>query len=100
MADRFDRLRQRARLVRTRRSRDRRCGAVAQGITLPVYVRPEIHSWQDLRGKPLAVDAVDTAYALVLRRILLEHDLVMDRADYSLIAKGTTGHRLESMIAG
>ena len=73
---------------------------IAQGITLPVYVRPEIHSWQDLRGKQLAVDAVDTAYALVLRRILLEHDLMMDRGDYSLIAKGTTGHRLESMIAG
>ncbi|HKY09191.1 MAG TPA: ABC transporter substrate-binding protein, partial [Candidatus Binatia bacterium] len=44
---------------------------VAQGITLPVYVRPEIKSWDDLRGKPLAVDAVDTAYALVLRRVLL-----------------------------
>jgi ABC-type nitrate/sulfonate/bicarbonate transport system substrate-binding protein len=38
--------------------------AVAQashGITLPVYVRSEINSWEDLRGKPLAVDAVDTA---------------------------------------
>ena len=42
---------------------------VAQGITLPVYVRPEIKTWEDLRGKPLAVDAVDTAYALVLRRV-------------------------------
>jgi hypothetical protein len=36
---------------------------VSQGITLPVYVRPEITSWTDLRGKKLA-DA-DTAYALV-----------------------------------
>ena len=42
---------------------------IAQGITLPVYVRPEIKTWEDLRGKPLAVDAIDTAYALVLRRI-------------------------------
>jgi ABC-type nitrate/sulfonate/bicarbonate transport system substrate-binding protein len=73
---------------------------VAQGITLPVYVRPEIKSWEDLRGKPLAVDAVETAYALVLRRVLLAHGLEMERGDYTLIAKGTTGHRLESMTLG
>lgn len=73
---------------------------VAQGITLPVYVRPEIKSWEDLRGKPLAVDAVDTAYALVLRRVLLAHGLEMERGDYTLLAKGTTGHRLDSMMQG
>ena len=71
---------------------------IAQGITLPVYVRPEIKTWEDLRGKPLAVDAIDTAYALVLRRILLEHGLEMKRGGYSLVAKGTTGHRLDSMV--
>jgi len=77
--------------------------AVAQistGNTLPVYVRPEIQDWSDLRGKALAVDAVDTAYALVLRRVLLAHGLGMDRGDYTLIAKGTTGYRLDSMIQG
>jgi ABC-type nitrate/sulfonate/bicarbonate transport system substrate-binding protein len=73
---------------------------VAQGITLPIYVRPEIKSWEELRGKPLAVDAVDTAYALVLRRVLLAHGLEMDRGDYRLIPKGATGHRLGSMIRG
>jgi ABC-type nitrate/sulfonate/bicarbonate transport system substrate-binding protein len=73
---------------------------VAQGITLPVYVRPEITSWEELRGKPLAVDAVDTAYALVLRRILLAHGLELDRGDYTLLPKGATGQRLESMIQG
>jgi ABC-type nitrate/sulfonate/bicarbonate transport system substrate-binding protein len=73
---------------------------VAQGITLPVYVRPEIKSWGDLRGKPLAVDAVDTAYALVLRRVLLAHGLEMAGGGYSLIPEGTTGHRLDSMIQG
>ena len=46
-----------------------------KALRLPVYVRPEIKTWEDLRGKPLAVDAVDTAYALVLRRIFLAHDL-------------------------
>jgi ABC-type nitrate/sulfonate/bicarbonate transport system substrate-binding protein len=73
---------------------------VSAGNTLPVYVRPEIHSWDDLRGKALAVDAVDTAYALVLRRVLLAHGLEMDRGDYTLIAKGTTGYRLDSMTQG
>ena len=73
---------------------------VAQGIMLPVYVRPEIQSWGDLRGKALAVDAVDTAYALVLRRVLLAHGLEMARGDYTLVAKGTTGHRLDSMMQG
>jgi len=64
---------------------------VSEGGTLPVYVRPEIKNWEDLRGKALAVDAVDTAFALVLRRVLLAHGLEMERGDYSLIAKGTTG---------
>jgi ABC-type nitrate/sulfonate/bicarbonate transport system substrate-binding protein len=43
---------------------------------------------------------VDTAYALVLRRILLAHGLEMDRGDYTLLPKGATGHRLESMTQG
>lgn len=73
---------------------------VSEGVTLPVYVRPEIKNWDDLRGKALAVDAVDTAYALVLRRVLRAHSLEMDRGDYTLVAKGTTGFRLESMTRG
>jgi len=73
---------------------------VSQGNPLPVYVRPEIKTWDDLRGKALAVDAVDTAYALVLRRVLLAHGLEMERGDYTLAARGTTGYRLDSMIKG
>lgn len=73
---------------------------VSTGNILPVYVRAEIRGWDDLRGKPLAVDAVDTAYALVLRRVLRAHGLEMERGDYTLIAKGTTGYRLDSMIQG
>jgi ABC-type nitrate/sulfonate/bicarbonate transport system substrate-binding protein len=72
----------------------------AQGITLPVFVRPEIKTWDDLRGKPLAVDAVDTAYALVLRRVLLAHGLEMEKGDYQLIPKGATGQRFDSMMQG
>ena len=46
------------------------------------------------------MDAVDTAYALVLRRIILEHGLDFDRGDYELLPLGTTGARLESMTRG
>jgi ABC-type nitrate/sulfonate/bicarbonate transport system substrate-binding protein len=67
---------------------------------LPVFARPEIKDWSDLKGKKLAADAVDTAFALVLRRILLAHGLDMTRGDYELVALGATGTRLESMIKG
>lgn len=72
----------------------------SQRIYLPVYVRPEIEDWEDLRGRVLAVDAVDTAYALVLRRILLAHGLDLTRGDYELDGVGATGPRLESMQSG
>ncbi len=77
--------------------------AVAQTmdrVVLPLFVRPEIREWKDLRGKKLAADAVDTAYALVLRRILLAHGLDFERGDYELVAVGATEHRLESMTRG
>lgn len=72
----------------------------SQRIYLPLYVRPEIKDWEDLRGRVLAVDAVDTAYALVLRRILLAHGLDLTRGDYELDGVGATGPRLESMQNG
>jgi ABC-type nitrate/sulfonate/bicarbonate transport system substrate-binding protein len=70
-----------------------------RGILLPVVVRPEINDWDDLRGKPLAVDAVDTAFALVLRRMLQAHGLELD-ADYTFEPAGATGYRFESMEKG
>lgn len=76
--------------------------AVAQQTdspTLPLFVRPEIKKWDELRGKKLGADAVDTAYALVMRRILLAHGLDLDRGDYELVAVGATPTRLESMVA-
>src|SRR5689334_19466161 len=77
--------------------------AIAQIIdkaVFPVFVRPEIKTWSDLRGKKLAVDAVDTAFALVLRKVLLAHDLDMTRGDYDLVVVGNTPLRLESMKRG
>ena len=72
----------------------------AHGVALPVVVRPEIRHWDDLRGKPLAVDAVDTAYALVLRRVLQAHGLELDRGDYGLVPVGATPHRYASLTGG
>jgi len=46
------------------------------------------------------VDAVDTAFALVLRKILLAKGLDFSRGDYELIAVGNTPLRLESMKRG
>jgi ABC-type nitrate/sulfonate/bicarbonate transport system substrate-binding protein len=77
--------------------------AVAQmsdKTVLPVFVRPEIKTWSDLKGKKLAADAVDTAFALVLRRILLANGLDMTRGDYELVAVGAPGARFESMVKG
>ena len=73
---------------------------ISDKTVLPVFVRPEIKDWSDLKGKKLAADAVDTAFALVLRRILLAHGLDLTKGDYELVALGATGARLESMIKG
>ena len=73
---------------------------ISDKTVLSVFVRPEIKDWSDLKGKKLAADAVDTAFALVLRRILLAHGLDMTKGDYELVALGATGARLESMIKG
>jgi ABC-type nitrate/sulfonate/bicarbonate transport system substrate-binding protein len=77
--------------------------AVAQNIDkaiFQIFVRPEIKQWSDLRGKKLAVDAVDTAFALVLRKVLLAKGLDLTRGDYELVPAGSTPLRLESMKKG
>lgn len=68
--------------------------------TLPVFARPEVASWEDLRGRPLAVDAVDTAFALVLRAILLAQGLDLERGDYTLVPVGATQARFASITQG
>jgi len=73
---------------------------ISDRTVLPVFVRPEIKDWSDLKGKKLAADAVDTAFALVLRRVLLAHGLDMTKGDYELLALGATGARLDSMTKG
>jgi ABC-type nitrate/sulfonate/bicarbonate transport system substrate-binding protein len=70
------------------------------GVTLPLFVRPEIKTLAELKGRKLAVDAVDTAYAFVLRRILIDSGLDFKRGDYQLVAAGAPAQRVESMTSG
>ena len=59
-------------------------------------VRPEITSFADIRGKSLAVDAPNTAYALVAKKILKNKGLIEGR-DYSLKLAGGTQGRAAAM---
>jgi NitT/TauT family transport system substrate-binding protein len=61
-------------------------------------VRSEINSMQDLRGKLLAVDAPNTAYALAAKKILKLNGLIENR-DYSVKLAGGTGPRAAAMVA-
>lgn len=61
-------------------------------------VRNEINSIADLRGKLLAVDAPNTAYALAAKKILKLHGLLENR-DYSVKLSGGTGPRAAAMVA-
>lgn len=61
-------------------------------------VREEIARIEDLRGKVLAVDAPNTAYALVAKKILKNHGLLEGR-DYTVRLAGGTGQRAAAMVA-
>lgn len=61
-------------------------------------VRSEINGMDDLRGKLLAVDAPNTAYALLAKKILKNHGLLEGR-DYGIKLAGGTGARAAAMVA-
>lgn len=61
-------------------------------------VRSEISTMADLRGKLLAVDAPNTAYALAAKKILKLNGLLENR-DYSVKLAGGTGARAAAMVA-
>src|SRR2546430_2410443 len=61
-----------------------------------LLVQPEIKSIEGLRGKTLIADAVNTAYALQLKKMLLLHGLQAGR-DYALKPMGATPQRLAAM---
>lgn len=61
-------------------------------------VRPEISSFADVRGKALAVDAPNTAYALVAKKILKAQGL-LEGQDYMLRLAGGTQGRSAAMLS-
>jgi ABC-type nitrate/sulfonate/bicarbonate transport system substrate-binding protein len=61
-------------------------------------VRPEINGFADIRGKVVAVDAPNTAYALVAKKILKNNGLIEGR-DYSVRPVGGTAQRSAAMAS-
>lgn len=60
-------------------------------------VRPEIGQYEDLRGKPIAVDAAESGYATPLRLLLREAGLAQEGRDYSFLQVGATQQRIDAM---
>ncbi len=60
-----------------------------------LIVQPEITSLADIKGKTVAVDAVNTAYAFQLYEMLRQKGL--NKGDYEVKPVGGTGQRLDAM---
>jgi ABC-type nitrate/sulfonate/bicarbonate transport system substrate-binding protein len=61
-----------------------------------LMVQPEITSLADIKGKTVAVDAVNTAYAFQVYEMLKQKGL--NKGDYEVKSVGATGFRLDAMI--
>jgi len=59
-------------------------------------VPASIQSFSDLKGRTLAVDSPDTAYALLARKVLAQHGLVFGK-DYQMRAVGNGAKRLRAL---
>jgi ABC-type nitrate/sulfonate/bicarbonate transport system substrate-binding protein len=70
-------------------------GGVHSGLN-SVVARPEIKSYKDIKGKPVAVDALGTGYAFVLFKILEKNGLKLNK-DYTAIAVGGPSERLKAL---
>ena len=60
-----------------------------------LMVRPEINSYADIRGHSVVVDRPDTAYALILYKMLALHGL--HKGDYTVIPAGACAARRAGM---
>lgn len=65
---------------------------------LAFVVRPEISSWQGLKGKKIAVDALSTGFAFLLRKML--HDNGLGEDDYTFDPIGAPKARWKAIAAG
>src|SRR3989441_2375109 len=60
-----------------------------------IFVQPEINAYAQLRGKTVVVDAPNTAYALLLYKVLKDSGL--NKGDYEVKPVGGTTARLDAM---
>src|SRR5262249_53461723 len=60
-----------------------------------IFVQPEIDAYPELRGKTVVVDAPNTAYALLLYKVLKDSGL--NKGDYVVKPVGGTTARLDAM---
>ncbi len=67
------------------------------GLDQNLVVLPEIEAYAQLRAKAFGVDAIDTGYAFVLRKMLADAGLAA--GDYELTPIGATQQRLDAMVA-
>lgn len=65
---------------------------------LSLVARPDVTSVQALEGRTLAVDALTTGFAFVLREILALNDIAVDGVKFE--AAGGTGNRYRELVAG
>jgi len=70
--------------------------AHAPGLTL--VTAPQIRSFEDLRGKIIAVDGARTGYALLLRRLLKDHGLA--EGDCTFQEVGGSQERFDALKSG
>ncbi|HEY7063580.1 MAG TPA: ABC transporter substrate-binding protein [Chloroflexota bacterium] len=73
---------------------------VVTGGERTLVVRPEIQTVEDLRGKDIAVDAVDSGFVMILWQLLNDQGVDFRGGDPRLVAVGTTALRLQSMERG
>jgi ABC-type nitrate/sulfonate/bicarbonate transport system substrate-binding protein len=64
-----------------------------------VVARPDIKSYEDIRGKAIASDALNSGYGLVLVRILASKGLVANK-DFTALAVGSTPNRIAALKEG
>lgn len=71
---------------------------VERTTVLDLIAQPDVGSLADLRGRALTVDAVDTGFAIVLRKLLADNGIGLD--EYELLATGNIDERYRALVAG
>lgn len=66
---------------------------------LSIIARPDLRSFEDLRGALCGVDNPTSGFAIVLRDMLARNGLILER-DYTFTVAGSTAARLDALASG